>query len=45
MENRPFLVGLAYCWAIRSVVQGTGIKRGPLHDTTKVKNEAYYSAK
>ena len=30
------LVGLAYCWAIRAVIQGTGVKGGPLHDTTKV---------
>ena len=30
------LVGLAYCCAIRGVVQGGGVKGGPLHDTTKV---------
>ena len=41
------LVGLAYCWAIRAVIQGTGVKGGPLHDTTKVRRSFawYYKGK
>ena len=30
------LLGLAYCSAIRGVVQGGGMKGGLLHETTKV---------